>query len=165
MVQLRNVTFENVYKVLQLKPEEHQKKYVEDVSTTLALAYAGVNEKCPGEVCVIYYENKPVGIVLIGRSQVCDQEPKVLRKYKFAYRFIGFLIDYNYQHKGIGRKAFQLALEKVETYPDGKSLPMTLEVKMQNTNAIKLYESFDFYDSGVKYEDDCVFIRLPKTIE
>ncbi len=86
MVQLRNVTFENVYKVLQLKPEEHQKNYVEDVSTTLALAYAGVNEKCPGEVCVIYYENEPVGIILIGRSQVCDQEPKVLRKYKFAYR-------------------------------------------------------------------------------
>lgn len=163
MVQLRNVTFENVHKVLKLEPGEHQKNFVENVSTTIALAYAGINEKCPGEFCVIYYENQPVGVILIGRSQVCGQEPKIIRQYKYAYRFLVFFVDYNYQHKGIGKKAFQLALDKVEAYPDGKSLPMTLEVKMQNTKAIKLYETFGFYDSGVKYEDDCVFIRLPQT--
>ena len=162
MIELRNVTFENVQKVLQLKPEEQQKKYVEEVSTTIALAYAAINEQCPGEFCVIYYENEPVGVILIGKSQVCEQEPTVLRQYNFAYRFIGFFIDYNHQNKGIGKKAFQLALDKVKAYPNGKSLPMTLEVKKQNTNAIKLYELFGFYDSGVKYEDDCVFIRLPQ---
>lgn len=75
---------------------------------------------------------------------------------------MGFFISSNYQNRGIGRKAFQLALDKVETYSDGKSLPMELEVKKQNINAIKFYESFGFYDSGVRYEDDCAFIRLPR---
>ena len=78
---------------------------------------------------------------------------------------IGFFIDYRYQNKGIGKKAFQLALDKVKTFPDGTSLPITLEVKKQNTNAIKFYEWFGFYDSGVKYDDDCVFIRLPQNNE
>lgn len=162
MVELRKVTFGNYDKVLQLKPEEHQKEYVEDISTTMALAYAGINEKWPGELCVIYYENEPVGVILVGRSEIGEQEPKALRKYKFVYRFMGFFIDHKYQHKGIGKKAFKLALDKVKAYTDGKSLPMAVEVNMKNTNAIKLYESFGFYDSGIRYEDDCVFIRLPQ---
>ncbi|WP_234124652.1 GNAT family N-acetyltransferase [Clostridium hydrogenum] len=162
MVELRKVTFGNYNKVLQLKPEEYQKEYVEDISTTLALAYAGINEKCPGELCIIYYENEPVGVILVGRSEIGEQEPKVLKKYKFVYRFIGFFIDYKYQNKGIGKKAFKLALDKVKAYPDGEYLPIALEVKVENANAIKLYESFGFHDSGIRYGDDCAFIRLPQ---
>ncbi|MFT4145642.1 MAG: GNAT family N-acetyltransferase [Mobilitalea sp.] len=161
MVQLKTVTFENVHKVLQLKPDEGQRKYVEDVSTTIALAYAGINEECPGECSVIYHEDEPVGVVLIGRSVVTEQEPEILKQYQYAYRIMGFFIDHKYQHKGIGKKAFQLALEKVKEYPEGTSLPISLEVKIQNSSAIKLYESFGFYDTGVRYEDDCVLIRLP----
>lgn len=163
MVELRNITFENVYQVLKLEPGERQKNFVENVSTTIALAYAGINEKCPGELCVIYDKNQPVGVILIGRSQVGGQEPLTIRQYTYAYRFLGFFVDYKYQHKGIGRKAFQQVLDKVEAYPDGRTLPMTLEVKMQNTNAIRLYEMFGFYDSVVKYDDDCVYVRLPQT--
>ncbi|MDF2609839.1 MAG: family acetyltransferase [Lachnospiraceae bacterium] len=162
MVQLKKVNFENVHKVLQLKPEESQKKYVEDAATTIALAYAGINEECPGECSVIYYKEKPVGIILIGRSVVTEQEPEELKQYQYSYRLMGFFIDHNYQHKGIGRKAFEIALEKVKEYPDGTILPLSLEVKMQNSSAIKLYESFGFYDTGVRYEDDCVLVRLPK---
>lgn len=162
MVQLRKVTFNNVHKVLQLRPAENQRNYVEDVSTTIALAYAGINEKCPGEFCVIYYENEPVGVILIGRSHVYEQEPIILRQYKYVYRLIGFFIDHKYQNRGIGREAFQLALDKIKEYPDGRSLPIALEVKMQNSRAIRLYETFGFTNSGVKYEDDCVFIRLPQ---
>ncbi len=161
MVQLRKITFENVHKVLQLKPDESQRKYVEDVSTTIALAYAGINEVCPGECSVIYYEDEPVGVILIGRSEVTEQEPEELKKYKYAYRIMGFFIDHKYQLKGIGRKAFELALEKVKDYPDGTTLPLSLEVKIKNSSAIKLYESFGFYDTGVRYEDDCVLVRLP----
>ncbi len=163
MVQLKKVTFENVHKVLQLKPEESQRKYVEDVSTTIALAYAGINEECPGECSVIYYEDEPVGIILFGRSIVTDQEPEALKQYQHAYRLMGFFVDHKYQHKGIGRKAFQLALEKVKEYPEGATLPISLEVKIHNSSAIKLYESFGFYDTGVRYEDDCALIRLPQT--
>lgn len=148
--------------MLQLRPEESQKKYVEDVSTTIALAYAGVNEECPGECSVIYDEDEPVGIILIGRSEVTEQEPEELKQYQYAYRLMGFFIDHKYQHKGIGRKAFELALEKVKDFSDGTMLPISLEVKIQNSSAIKLYESFGFYDTGVKYEDDCVLIHLPQ---
>ena len=162
MVQLKKVTFENVHKVLQLKPEDSQRNYVEDVATTIALAYAGVNEECPGECSVIYDEDEPVGIILIGRSVVTDQEPEELKQYLYSYRLMGFFIDHKYQHKGIGRKAFELALEKVKEYPDGTKLPISLEVKTQNVSAIELYESFGFYDTGVRYEDDCVLILLPQ---
>lgn len=162
MVELRNVTFENIHKILQLKPDKHQQSYVEDVSATIGLAYAGIMEQAPGELCVIYAEDEPAGIILIGKSRVSAQEPAVLKPYEYAYRFIGFFIDIHYQHKGIGKQALQLALDKVEAYPDGKLRPVTLEVKIANTNAIRMYEDFGFYDSGVRYGDDCVFIRLPE---
>jgi diamine N-acetyltransferase len=162
MVELRAISFENVHKVLQLKPAEYQKDFVEDISVTIALAYTGIIEKYPGELSVIYYDNEPVGVILIGKSPITLQEPKVLKKYKSAYRFMGFFISGDYQRKGIGRIAFKMALEKVESYPDGRSLPITLEVKIHNETAINLYKSFGFIDSGVRYGDDCAFIRLPQ---
>lgn len=162
MVELREVMFDNVHKILKLKPADNQKEFVEDVSTTIAIAYAGINEKCPGNLHVIYYDNEPVGIILIGRAVVAEQEPEILKNNKYVYRLMGFFIDANYQHKGIGRKALNLALEKIETYSDGNSLPIALEVKIQNRNAINLYQSLGFYDTGMRYGDDCVFVRLPQ---
>lgn len=66
-----------------------------------------------------------------------------------------------YQNLGIGKKALELLLEKIKEYPNGDKLPVALEVKEDNKVAMKLYQSFGFYDTGIRYEDDCAFVKLP----
>lgn len=161
MIELKGLNFNNLYSVLQLKPNESQKEFVEEVTTTIALAYAGLMEKCEGELSIIYNNNEPVGVILIGKSTVSVHEPFILQKYNYVYRLMGFFIDYKHQNQGIGKKALKLALDKIDGFQDGKAIPIVLEVKEKNNNAIKLYESFGFYDTGTRYSDDCVFVRIP----
>ena len=93
-----------------MAPHPKQQKYVEPVSHTIALAFAGTNEGYPGFLQAIYYEGTPVGIILIGRGHVQDDEPEILQQYEYVYRVIGFFIDKNHQRKGIGKAAFKTAL-------------------------------------------------------
>ncbi len=165
MIELKSLNFENLYSVLQLKPNESQKEFVEEVTTTIALAYAGLMEKHEGELCVIYNDNEPVGVILIGKSIVGQQEPFILQKNNYVYRLMGFFIDYKHQNQGIGKKALKLVLNKIEGFQDGKTIPIVLEVKEENNSAIKLYESFGFYDTGTRYGNDCAFVRIPHTEE
>lgn len=53
MVELRKLSFENVHDVLQLRVNDAQKNYVEEVSFTIALAYAGLMEGAFGELFAI----------------------------------------------------------------------------------------------------------------
>lgn len=162
MVRLDKLSFENYGRVLRLEVNENQKDFVEEPATVIALAYAGMEAHMPGELCVIYKEEEVAGVVLIGRAEVEEQEPTELQKYKHVYRIMGFQIDQKYQGKGIGRKAFSLILDKIAHYPDGQLIPVALEVEEKNTAALHLYQSFDFYDSGIRYGDACAYIRMPK---
>lgn len=162
MIELKKLSFENIHDVLQLRVDDLQKNYVEEGSFTIALAYAGLMEGAFGELLAIYHENTPVGIVLIGKSAVGTQEPSVLQQFREVYRLIGFLIDSKYQNRGFGKQVLEIVIQKIYDYPDGKMIPITLEVKEYNSSAIRLYKAFSFYDTQVRYEDDCVFVRLPK---
>jgi diamine N-acetyltransferase len=163
MITLRKLSFDNLSAVLQLHVNDIQKKFVEEASYTIALAYAGIMEGAPGELIVFYHEETPVGLVLIGKSNVGKQEPKILQQYGQVYRIIGFLIDERHQHKGFGRKALEMTLQKIDSYLDEHPLPIALEVKENNESAISLYKSVGFHNTGVRYDDDCVFVKLPST--
>lgn len=163
MVELKDITFENVNKIIRLKPKFSQRRFVESPATTISFAYAGNNDGYPGFALAIYSDGEPAGIILIGRGPVGSGDPDVLREYKYVYRVFGFLIDKHFQHKGIGREALKLALEKVKEYPDGDSLPLMLECYKSNKNAMKLYESFGFYNTGVECGKHYIFVHLPKT--
>ena len=162
MVELRDIMFDNVYDILKLTPERSQQKLVEPVTETIATAFAGNNEKCSGFLSAIYNDGKPVGIILIGRGKVEDNEPDVLQKYKYVYRLSGFFIDKHYQHKGIGKTALKLAFEKLKEYPDAECSPMYLECKKENKIALDLYKSFGFENIGVLINDEYVLIRFPE---
>lgn len=63
---------------------------------------------------------------------------------------------------GIGKRALKLFLDKIKENSDGNKLPITLEVKNDNTLAKKMYESFGFYDTGIRYDDDCAYVKMPE---
>ena len=115
-----------------------------------------------GELCIITCDDKPVGRVLIGKIEVEPQEPDVLQKYGQVWRVMGFFIDEKFQGKGIGSEALKLVLNKISSFPDGKKYPIALEVEDANENAKQLYQKMGFYDTGVRYGESCVYVKLPE---
>lgn len=164
MVELKDITFENINKIIKLKAKFYQHKFVEKPAVTLSFAYAGTQADYPGFASAIYSDGELVGIILMGRGPVGSSEPDILKQNKFVYRLCGFLIDKHFQHRGIGREALSLALKKVKDYPGGDSLPIMLECYKRNNNAMKLYESFGFHNTGYEYERHYIFVRLPEII-
>lgn len=161
MIELKDITFENVNKIIQLKRMFSQRKFVEKSAVTISFAYAGINNGYPGFASAIYSDGEPVGIILIGRGPVGSNEPDILKQNENVYRLVGFLVDRRFQHRGIGREALKLALEKVKQYPEGDSLPIVLECHKKNKSAMKLYESFGFYNTGTECKKHYILIRLP----
>ena len=162
-IELRDIMFDNVYSILNLAPDPSQQRFVGEVSKTIAVAFAGTNEGCPGFLQAIYYNEIPVGIILIGRASVEEDEPDVLQKYEYVYRLWDFFIDKNYQRKGIGKVALGLAFEKVKDYPKAEQSPLYLECHKDNKVALKLYESFGFQRIDDTFIDNnYVLIRFPK---
>ena len=58
------------------------------------------------------------------------------------------MIDKRYQNKGYGKKAMQLALDYIKTFPCGKAEYCWLSYEPENQVAKKLYESFGFEETG-----------------
>jgi diamine N-acetyltransferase len=162
MVELKDITFENINKIIKLKSKYYQRKFVEKPVVTLSYAYAGTQVGYPGFASAIYSDGELVGIILMGRGPVGSNEPDILKQNKYVYRLWGFLIDKHFQHRGIGREALNLALNKIKDYPGGDSLPIMLECYKRNKNAMKLYESFGFYNTGSEYAKHYIFVRLPE---
>ena len=163
-IELRDILFENVYSVMKLTPGQSQLQFIdfESVAETIAIAYAGINEGYPGFLQVVYYNGSPAGIILIGRSPVEEGEPEILQKYEYVYRIWLLFIDENYQRRGIGKAALNLALEKLEEYPNAEQSPIYLQCHKENVIALTLYESFGFQPiHGVTIDDNFVLIRFP----
>lgn len=165
MIELRDLTFENVNQIIKIKRKFNQRKFVEKPGHTIAMAYVGTNEGYPGFLSTIYSDEVPVGLILIGKAPVAEHEPEVLRKYKYVYRVLGFLIDKNYQNRGIGRRAFKLALEKIKEQQYEDNLPITLECHIKNKNALALYEFFEFNKIGITNDNNYILARLPKDLD
>ena len=161
-VLLRDLSFEAIDAVLRLHPGYDMQRFVEPVARTIALSLVGNNLGYPGFFQLICCDEVPVGIVLIGRAPVEAHEPAILQSFKYVYRLMGFFVDHRHQHKGIGRAALRLALEKLEAYPDGDRLPVYLECHQDNTAALSLYFSIGFNDIGALLDDgDRILVRLP----
>ena len=165
MIELRDLTFENVNRIINIKRRFNQRIFVQKAGDTIAMAYAGVNEGYPGFLSAIYSDDVPVGLILIGKAPVADTEPEILKKYNYVYRVVGFLIDKNYQNQGIGRRAFNLALDKIKEHEHEENLPIALECHVKNKYALALYEFFKFKKIGVTGDNNYILARLPKDLE
>jgi diamine N-acetyltransferase len=161
MIELRNITFENINQVINIKSKFSQRKFVEKATHTIAMAYAGISEGYPGFLSAIYSDGVAVGLILIGKAPVDEHEPEILRKYEYVYRILGFLIDKNHQNQGIGRRSLKLALEKIKEQQREKPLPIALECHAKNKNALSLYEFFRFNNIGRTGDNNYILALLP----
>ncbi len=98
-MELREITGENYQQVLDLSTGAGQEKFV--TANLYSLAHAWVFQKT-ARPYALYEGEEPVGFIMF------DWRPE--KKTAEIWRF---MIDYRFQGKGYGRRAMELALEKI----------------------------------------------------
>lgn len=134
MVELREITKDNIEQVLSLEVYDHQRDFVSTTAHSLAQAWVYNDTAFP---YAVYSDNIPVGFVMLGYYEIKDQ-----------YTLWKFLIDKRHQGKGYGTKALMLAIDLlVEKYHVNE---IYTGVAFGNHIAKQLYESVGFKETGEK---------------
>lgn len=139
MIRLTDVTEENWVALLSLSVRGDQKKYLAPPVGILARAY--VYRNCNAKVRVIQNDDTVIGLALIREF---TDEP-------LGYELQQFMIDQCYQGKGYGSEALTLILNELKA--EGHFDHVEVCVKMEDDEAIHLYEKLGFVDTGYIDED------------
>ena len=161
MVHLEELNKYNVWDVIELTVKKEQESFIAGNEWSLVHAYVG--NKTEGAVYPfgIFDDDKAVGFLMIAYDygEVCNDPdaPEISQKNYFLWRL---MIDEDEQGKGYGKKAVELALEFVKTFPHGKADYCWLCYDKNNEVARKLYLSMGFQEIGEQDDDINAVIKL-----
>ncbi|MBQ2154083.1 MAG: GNAT family N-acetyltransferase [Oscillospiraceae bacterium] len=161
MVHLEELNKYNVWDVIELTVKKEQESFIAGNEWSLVHAYVG--NKTEGAVYPfgIIDDDKAVGFLMIAYDygEVCNDPdaPEISDNNYFLWRL---MIDGEEQGKGYGRKAVELALEFVKTFPHGKADYCWLCYDKNNEVARKLYLSMGFQEIGEQDDDINAVIKL-----
>jgi diamine N-acetyltransferase len=137
MIELRPVDKHNYMTVVDLKVHPHQQDFVAPNDLSL-LEASYEEEKYP---FAIYQAGTVVGFLMCSYYPADDAYPID------SWWLERFMIDRDYQGKGIGKKALILFLKDFKPHRHVKDLRIGAEP--DNDRAIRLYESFGFRKEGM----------------
>ena len=87
-----------------------------------------------------------------------EDVPAIAKEYYNLWRL---MIDKKYQHKGYGKKAVELAIDFIRTFPCGKAEYCWLSYEPENTVAKELYLSSGFIEtSDMDGEEAIAILKL-----
>ena len=161
MVHLEELNKYNVWDVIELTVKKEQESFIAGNEWSLVHAYVG--NKTEGAVYPfgIFDDDKAVGFLMIAYDygEVCNDPdaPEISDNNYFLWRL---MIDGEEQGKGYGRKAVELALEFVKTFPHGKADYCWLCYDKNNEVARKQYLSMGFQEIGEQDDDINAVIKL-----
>ncbi len=132
MVELREITKDNLEQVLALRISESQKDFVSSTAHSLAQAWVYKDTAFP---FAIYADGEMVGFIMLGYYEIKKQ-----------YTLWKFLIDERYQRMGYGRSALKLAIKYLtDTF---NVTEIFTGVAFGNDVAKALYQSVGFEETG-----------------
>ena len=120
MFKLKKINRKNVGEILKLEVFDNQKRFVAPNNISIIEAYLAITENNDVFTFGIYNDDAPVGFLMIGFDVNSDDEGAPKRA-KGNYNIWRFMIDKKFQGKGFGKKAMNLALEFVNTFPCGSA--------------------------------------------
>ncbi len=159
-ITLEKITYKNYIKVIWgLKVSKHQKNFVASNNNSLAEAYVAITNGGVALPFAICKNKKPIGFLMIGYGLSEDddlekEDPLFVEMARKSYCVWRFMIDKRYQCKGYGRKAMELALDYIRTFPCGKADTCWLSYEPENEVAKKLYASFGFIEQPQFYKGE-----------
>ena len=147
MFRLEKVNGKNVWELLKLTVSESQRNYVATNEISIIEAYTAISGNGYAFPFGIYNGDTPVGFLMIG-FDVDDDWVDAPDIAKGNYNLWRLMIDKDYQNRGFGRKAVQLALDYIKTFPCGEAEYCWLSYEPENKAARQLYRSFGFEETG-----------------
>ncbi len=147
MLRLEKVTGKNVWDILNLSVEDSQKDFVASNDISIIEAYTSITGNGYAFPFGVFDDNTLVGFLMVGFDidDYWDDAPEVA---KGNYNLWRLMIDKNNQHKGYGKRAVQLALDFIKTFPCGKAKHCWLSYEPENIVTKRLYGSFGFIETG-----------------
>lgn len=158
-ITLEKITYKNYIRTIWgLKVSRKQKNFVADNNNSLAEAYVAITNGGVALPFAICKNKKPIGFLMIGYGlsdddDLEDENPAFVEMAKDSYCIWRFMIDKHYQGRGYGRRAMELALDYVRTFPCGKANNCWLSYEPENEVARKLYASFGFVEQPQFYKE------------
>ena len=157
MLELKKINRKNVADILNLEVFDNQKSFVATNNSSIIEAYIAITENNHVFTFGIYKDDTPIGFLMIGFDVNSDDEgaPKIA---KGNYNIWRIMIDKKFQGKGFGKKAMNLALEFINTFPCGTAKYCWLSYENENGVARELYKSIGFVEIDEKDGDEIVAI-------
>ena len=157
MLELKKINRKNVADILKLEVFDNQKSFVATNNSSIIEVYIAITENNHVFTFGIYNDDKPVGFLMIGFDVNSDDEsaPKIT---KGNYNIWRLMIDKKFQGRGFGKKAMNLAIEFVNTFPCGTAKYCWLSYDSENDRARQLYKSVGFVETDEKDGDEIVAI-------
>lgn len=145
-MEFRKITPDNVWKIVKVRVAPEQEDFVASNGESLIEAFAAREAGFVALPFGIYEGETPVGFFMLGYGRIGDEEePSVAEGNYCLWRF---LIGAEFQGKGYGRRALEMILDYIRTFPVGKADAVWLSYEPENTRAKALYASFGFEENG-----------------
>ena len=157
MVRLEKINGKNVWDALSLSVKEDQREFVASNDVSIIEAYTAITANGYAFPFGIYDDEQIVGFLMIGfdKDDYWDDAPDIANG---NYNLWRLMIDQKYQHRGYGKRAIELALEFVRTFPCGKADYCWLSYEPENVVAKELYASFGFSETGEKDGEELIAV-------
>ncbi len=146
MIHLRKITEENFIDAFHLKLAPDQERFVSHPIRSLAQAYV-YREQC--QPFGIYEGDAMVGYVMV----IYDYDVP-------EYDIWHMMIDVSKQKRGYGRAALDRVLDYIKAKPFGPSNRVTLTCNKDNIQALNLYKSRGFGETGGAVDEDEIELSL-----
>ena len=140
MIELRKITEDNFLDAFHLKLAPGQERFVSHPIRSLAQAYV-YREQC--QPFGIYAGETMVGYVMV----IYDHDIP-------EYDIWHMMIDGSCQRRGYGSAALDRVLDYIGTKPFGSSVRVTLTCSRENAQALRLYKSKGFAETGAADDDE-----------
>ncbi|MDF2609850.1 MAG: N-acetyltransferase [Lachnospiraceae bacterium] len=156
MIELRKVDDKNIWKIIKLSVNADQENFVATNTQSILQAYTTITSGGIALPFGMYEDDCLVGFVMFAYGTNGEDDlPKVADN---SYCIWRFMIDQEYQNKGIGRKALIAAIDYIKTMPCGEADYCWLSYEPENEVAKKLYTWGGFEETGEICGDEIVSV-------
>ena len=157
MLELKKINRNNIGEILKLEVFDNKKSFVATNNSSIIEAYIAITENNHVFTLGIYNDHTPIGFLMIG-FDVNSGDEGAPRIAKGNYNIWRLMIDKKFQGKGFGKKAMDLALEFINTFPCGTAKYCWLSYESDNDIARQLYKSVGFVETSEKDGEEIVAI-------
>ena len=146
MIQLKEITNANIWKVCALEPFDEQKDFVAENIQSLAEAYATKNEGNNALPLAVYHDETLIGFVMIGKGTVGNAEESYLNNDN--YSLWRLMIEKKFPGQRFGKQTIEAAINLIRTFPFGEAKKVWLSYEPENTHARDIYRKYGFTENG-----------------